>query len=153
MSIELLMPSNHLIFCCPLLLLSSIFPNIRVFSNESAIRTRWPKYWSFSFTSVLSKSIQGWFPLRLTGWISLLSNGLSRVFSITTVEKHQFFTLCLLYCPTLTFVHDLSNICYLQTFWWWPFWVRRRQWQPAPVLLPGKSHGRRSLVGCSPWGC
>ena len=49
MSIELVMPSNHLILCCPLLFLPSIFPNIRVFSNESALRIRWPKYWSFSF--------------------------------------------------------------------------------------------------------
>ena len=50
MSIESVMPSNHLILCCPLLLLSSIFPSIRVFSNESALRIRWPKYWSFSFS-------------------------------------------------------------------------------------------------------
>ena len=81
--IELVMLSDHLFFCLPLLLLPSIFPSISVFYNESALRIRWPKYWSFSINP--------------------------------------------------------SNE-----------W--RRQWQPAPVLLPGKSHGQRSLVGCSPWG-
>ena len=91
MSIELVMPSNHLILCCPPLLLPSIFPSIRVFSNESALCIRWPKYWSFSFISVLPMNTQDWSPLGWTGWISLQSKGLSRVFSNTTVEKHQFF--------------------------------------------------------------
>ena len=86
--IKLVMPSNHLILCHSLLLLLSIFPRIRVFSSESALLNRWPKYWSFSFTSVLSVNIQGWFPLGLTGLISLKSKGLSKVLSSTTVEKH-----------------------------------------------------------------
>ena len=89
MSIDSVMSSNHLIFCHPLLLLPSIFPSIRVFSNESALHIRWPKYWSVSF--ILPVNIQGWFPLGLTSLISLLSKGLSRVFSNTTVWKHQFF--------------------------------------------------------------
>ena len=79
-SIESVMPSNHVILRRPLLLLPSIFPSIRVFSNESVLRIRWPKYWSFSFTSVLPMNIQEWFPLELTDLISLLSKGLSRVF-------------------------------------------------------------------------
>ena len=62
---ELVMPSNHLILWHPLLLLLSIFPSIRVFSNRLALHIRWPKYWSFSFTSVLSMNIQGWFPWGL----------------------------------------------------------------------------------------
>ena len=66
-------------------------PNIRVFSNESTLRMRWPKYRSFSLTSVLPKNTQDWSPLEWTGWISLQSKGLSRVFSNTTVQKHQFF--------------------------------------------------------------
>ena len=70
----------------------SIFPSIRVFSNESAFPIRWPKYWSFSFRSVLTINIRDWFPLGLTGLISLQSNTLSRVFFNTTVEKHQFFS-------------------------------------------------------------
>ena len=88
--IELVMPSNHLILCHPLLL-PSIFPSIGVFSNESALVIRWPKYWSFSLTTVILMNIQGWFPLGLTGLISLLSKGLSRVFSSTTILKYQFF--------------------------------------------------------------
>ena len=91
MSIESVMLSNHLILCCPLLLLPSIFPSIRVLSNESALRTRWPKYWSFSFNISPSNEHQDWSPLGWTGWISLQSKGLSRVFSNTTVQKHQFF--------------------------------------------------------------
>ena len=91
MSIESVMPSNHLILCRPLLLLPSIFPSIRVFSNESALRIRWSKYWNFSFNISPSMNIQYWSPLGWTGWISLQSKGLSRVFSNTTVQKHQFF--------------------------------------------------------------
>ena len=76
--------------------------------------------------SVLPNNIQDWFRLGWTGWISLQSKGLSRVFPNTTVQKHQFFSA--------------------------PLSLWRRQWQPTPVLLPGKSHGRRSLLGYSPWG-
>ena len=86
-----LMPSNHLIPCCPLLLHPSIFPSIRVFYIESVLQIRWPKYWSFSLASVLPVNIQDRFPLGWTGLIFLQSNGLSRVFSNTTVQKHQFF--------------------------------------------------------------
>ena len=144
MSIESVIPPNDLILCHPLLLLPSIFPSIRVFSNESALSIRWPKYWSLSFkvspssehsalisfrmdwldllavqgtlkslhqyhslkASILQRSAfftaqlshlyipmntQEWSPLRWTGWISLQSKGLSRVFSNTTVQKNQFF--------------------------------------------------------------
>ena len=92
MSIESPMPSNHLILSCPLLLLNSIFPNIRIFSNESVLFIRWPKCWSFSFSISPSMNIQDWFPLGWAGWISLQSKGLSRVFFNTTVQKHQFFS-------------------------------------------------------------
>ena len=90
-SIESVMPSNHLILCHPLLLLPSISPSIRVFYNESALYIRWPKYWSFSFRFRPFSEYSGLFSLGLTGLISLLSKGLSRVFSRTTVQKHQFF--------------------------------------------------------------
>ena len=73
--------------------LASIFPSIRDLSNELAIHIRWPKYWSSGLVSVLPVSIWGGFPLRLTGLISLLSKGLSGVFSSTTVQRHQFFGL------------------------------------------------------------
>ena len=90
-SIELVMPSNHLILCHPLLLLPSVFPSIRVFSNESALCIRWPKYWSFSFSISPSNEYSGLISFRMDWLISLLSKGLSRVFSNTTVQKHQFF--------------------------------------------------------------
>ena len=89
MSIESVMPSNHLILCRPLLLPPSIFPSIRVFPNESTLHIRWPEYWSFSF-SIRPSYTQGWFPLGLTGLIYLLSKGLSRIVSRTTVWRHQF---------------------------------------------------------------
>ena len=91
MSIESVMPSKHLILCCPLFMLS-IFPSIRVFSSELALRVKWPKYWSLSFSIVFPVNIQGWFPFGWTGWISLQSKGLSTVFSNTTVQKHWFFS-------------------------------------------------------------
>ena len=91
MSIESVMPSNHLILCHPLLLLPPIPPSIRVFSSESTLPMRWPKYWSFSFSIILPMNSQDWFPLWLTGLTSLQSKGLSRVFSNITVQKHQFF--------------------------------------------------------------
>ena len=89
-SIESVMPSSHLILCRPLLLLPPIPPSIRVFSNESTLHMMWQKYWSFNFRIILPKKSQGWSP-EWTGWISLQSKGLSRVFSNTTVQKHQFF--------------------------------------------------------------
>ena len=92
MSIESAMPSNHLILCCPLLRLPSIFPSIRVFSSESALHIRWPKDWSFSFSISPSNEYSGLIPLGLIGLVSMQSKGLSRVFSSTTVQKHQFFS-------------------------------------------------------------
>ena len=113
MSIKLMMPSNHLILCHPLLP-SSIFPSIRVFSNESILLIRWPKYWSFSFSFSPSMNIQDWFPLGWSGWISLQSKGLSRVFSNTTVQKHilrcsAFFTVQLSH-PYMTLETE-KNLC------------------------------------------
>ena len=90
-SSESVMPSSHLILCHPLLLLPQIPPNIRLFSNESTLCMRQPKYWSFSFSIIPSKEIPGLISFRMDGWISLQSKGLSRVFSNTTVQKHQFF--------------------------------------------------------------
>ena len=93
MSIELVMPSNHLILCHPLFLPPLIFPSIRVFSNESVLRIRWPKYWSFSFSISPSNEFSGLiFSLGWTGWISLQSKEFSRVFSNTTIQKHQFLS-------------------------------------------------------------
>ena len=101
-SIELVMPSNHLILRHPLVLPPSIFPSIRVFSNESALRIRWPKYWSFSFSISPSNEYSGLISFRI-GLISLQFKGLSRVFSNTTVQKHQFFG------AQLSFIVQLSH--------------------------------------------
>ena len=88
LSVESVMPSNHLIVCHPLLLLPSVFPSIRIFPTESALCIRWLKYWSFSISP--SNEYSGWFPLGFSGLISLQSKGLSSVFS-STVWKQQFF--------------------------------------------------------------
>ena len=92
MFIESVMPSNHLILCLPLLLLPSIFPRIRVFFNKLAVCIRWLKYWSFSFSTSPSNEYSGLISFRIHFFfISLQSQGLTRVFSSTTVRKHRFF--------------------------------------------------------------
>ena len=91
MSIESVMLSNQFILCRPLLLLPSVFPSIRILSG-SAVHIRWQSIGVSASASVLPMNIQGWFPLGLTGLISLQSKGLSKVFSNTTVQKHQFFS-------------------------------------------------------------
>ena len=93
MPIESVMPSNHLNLCHPFLLLPSVFPSIRVFSSESVLRIRWPKYWSFSFSICPSNEYSGLISFRIgwAGWISFQSKGLWRVLSNITVQKHQFF--------------------------------------------------------------
>ena len=99
MSIESVMPSNHLILCHPLLLLPSIFPRVRLFSSESALHIRWLKCWSFSFGISPSMYIQGWCPLGLTGLIFFLSKRLWRVFSRPLFETISSLVLSLLYGP------------------------------------------------------
>ena len=91
MSIDLVMPSNHLILCHPFLLPPSVFPRIRVFSNESALHIRRPKYWSFSLNISPSNEPSGLISFRMD-WLDLLAvQGTLRVFSNSTVQKHQFF--------------------------------------------------------------
>ena len=91
-STELLMPSNYLIPCHPVLLLPSIFPSIRVFSNESAVHIKWPKYWSFSFSISPSSEYSRLISFRID-WFDFLAVRLSKVFSSTTVQMHQFFSI------------------------------------------------------------
>ena len=90
-SIESVMPSNHLILCHPILLLPSIFPSIRVFSNESVLHIRWPNYWSFSFNISPFNEHSGLISFKIDFWIPLQSKGFSRVFSNTSVQTHRFF--------------------------------------------------------------
>ena len=91
MSIESMMPSNYLILCCPLLLLPPIPPSITVFPNESTLHMRNQSTGVSVIASFPPKKSQGWSPSKWIGWISLQSKGLSRVFSNTTVQTHQFF--------------------------------------------------------------
>ena len=107
MSIDSPMPSDHFILYCPLPFLPSTFPSIRVFSNESALRIRWPKYWSFSIRP--SNEYSGLISFTLTGWISLQSKGLSRVFSNTTIQKHPFFS-AQLSLQSNSRIHNWSNL-------------------------------------------
>ena len=117
------MPSSHLILCPPLLLLSPIPPSIRVFSNQSTLRMRWPKYWSFSFSIIPSKEHPGLISFRMD-WLDLLAvQGTLK----SLVQNHS----------------SKASILWRSAF----FIV-----QLSHPYLPGKSHGRRSLVGCSPWG-
>ena len=106
MSVESMMPFNHLILCRPCLLPPSIFPGIRVFSNESVLKSGGQSIGVSASASVLPMNIQDWFPLGLTDWISLQSKGLSRVFSSTTVQKQQFFGPQLSLQSPLTSIYD-----------------------------------------------
>ena len=137
MFIKSVMPSNHLVLCCPLFLLPSIFPSIRVFSNESALCIRWSKYWSFSISP--SNEYSGLISFRMD-WLDLLE-GLSRVLSNTTVEKHQFFGVqpslwsqnCCCCCCVASVVSDS---------------VQPQRWQPTRLPCPWDSLGKNTGVVC-----
>ena len=106
MSIESVMPSNHLILCHPLLLLPSVFPSIRVFSNESALHIRWPKYWRFSFSTSPSSEYPGLISFRMD-WFDLLAvQGILESSPAPQFESINSSALVLLYGPSLTSVHD-----------------------------------------------
>ena len=104
--IDSVMPFNHLILYCPLLLLTSILPSIRVFSNELALLIGYQSIGVSASTLVLPRNTQDWSPLGWTGWISLLSKGLPRVFYNSTVQNINSSVLSFLYSPTLTSIHD-----------------------------------------------
>ena len=152
MSIEPVMLSNHLILCRPLLL-PSIFPSIRVFSHESALHIRWPKYWSFSFSIDPSNEYSGLISFR-TDWLDLLtympSIGIwTKVLGTTLAWKIPWMEEPgrLQSIRSQRVRHDWAPSLSLFTFMHW-----RRNWQPTPVFLPGESQGRGSLVGCRLWG-
>ena len=106
MSIESVMPSNHLIFCFSLILLCSVFPSIRVFSMSHFFASGGQSIGASASASVLPMNTQDSSPLGWTGWISLQSKGLSRVFSNTTVQSINSLAFSFLYSPTLTFIQD-----------------------------------------------
>ena len=106
MSIESVMPSNHLILCPPLLLLPSIFPSIRVFSNESALHIRWPKYWSFSLSISPSHEHPGLICFRMD-WLDLLAvQGTLKSLLQLWFKSINSSALSFLHSPTLTSIHD-----------------------------------------------
>ena len=159
MSIESVMPSNYLILCQPLLP-PSVFPSIRVFSNESVLRIRWPKYWSFGFSISPSSEHPGLISFRMD-WLDLLVVQVT-LKSLLLYHSSKASILC---CSAF-FIVQLSHP-YMTTgktiaLTRWTFVSKvmsllfnmlwRRQCQPTPVLLPGEFHGQRSLVGFSLWG-
>ena len=106
MSFELMMTSNHIILCRPLLLLPSIFPSIRVFSSESVLHIRWPKYWSFSFSMSPSNEYSGLISVRMD-WLDLLAvQGTLKSSPTSQLESISSSVLSLLYGSTLTSVYD-----------------------------------------------
>ena len=109
-SIELVMQSSHLIFCCPLLLLPLIPLSIRVFSNESTLHMRWPKYWSFSFNIIPSNEYSGLISFRVD-WLELLAvqETLKSRLQCHSSKASIFFVFSFLHCPTLTSIHDHSK--------------------------------------------
>ena len=188
------MPSNHLILYHPLLLPPSIFPSIRVFSNELALRIRWLNYWSFSFSICPSNEYSGLISFRMD-WLNLLAvqgtlkSLLQHRSSKTSVLQFSAFFMEQLSYPQITtgktlaltvwtFVSKVMPLLFnMLSRFVIAFLLKskhllisqlqsasavilepknikswRRQWYPTPVLLPGKSHGRRTLVGCDPWG-
>ena len=127
MSIESVMPSNYLIFCHSLFHLPSIFPSIRVFSNESALRIRWPKYWSFSS----SYKYSGWFPLGLTGWSPCCPRDSQESFPAPQFESINSSVLGFLYSPALTSIHDSWKFSFLRGL----IWTCCMSWQFNPWIF------------------
>ena len=161
MSIALVMPSNHLILCHPLLLLPSIFPSIRVFSDESVLRIRWPKHWSFCFSISPSNEYSGLIffmidrldLLAVQGTLkSLCQHHSSKASSL----RHSGFFIVQLSHPYMTTGKTIALT--RQTFvgkgmsLLFNILSRRRKRQPTPVFLPGESQGRGNLVDCHLWG-
>ena len=177
MSIELVMPFKHLILCCPLLLLPWIFPSIRVFSNESVLHIRLANVLELSASaSVLPTHIQDWFPLGWTGFISLQSKGLSRIFSSITIWKDQFsLGIHTLYIHRKDWCWSWSSKTLVTWYKDLTHWKRPWCWERLKVGGEGSAEdamvrqhhrlnghefeqttrdneGQGSLVCCSPWG-
>ena len=106
MSIESVMPSNHLILCCPLLFLPSILPSIRVFSSESALCIRWPEYWSFSFSISPSNEYSGLVSCRIDQRSRCSPRDSQESSPTPQFKSISSSALSFLYCPTLTSIHD-----------------------------------------------
>ena len=145
MSIELVMPSNHLILCRPLLLPPSIFPSIRVFSNKSALHIRWPKYWRFSFSISHSNEYSELISFRID-WLGLLAvQRTLKSFFNTTVQKHQFFSTQLLLDKFYIVIYFTSKLLFYLLF------IRPVM---SDSLQPhGLQHSRPPCLSSSPRAC
>ena len=160
------MPFSHIIFCRPLLLQPPMPPSIRVFSNESTLPMRWPKYWSFSFSIIPSKQHLGLISFRMD-WLyllavhgtlkSLLQHHSSKA---SMLRRSAFFTVQLSH-PYMTtgktialtrWTFVVSFLSVPKTEYFQTMIIIAIKWQPTPVFLPGKSHGQMSLADYSPWG-
>ena len=156
MSTESVLPSNHFILCGPLLLLPSIVPNIRVFSNETVFHIRWPNYWSFSFSISSSNVYSNWFPLGLTVWSPCSPRDSWESSPTPQFKSINSSVLSFLYSRTwlLENIIALTRRTFVGKVMSLPFNILSRlimgegNGSPTPVLLPGKSHGWRGLVGC-----
>ena len=152
---------NHPILSHPLLLLPSIFPRIRVFANESAPQIKCPNYWSFSF-SISPLNGYSWLVSFRIDWLGLLPIQRTLESLLQYHSKPPNFWYSAFFLVKLSHSYMTTGKTTPLDLWQQKMvslllisclgLSRRRQWQPTPVLLPGKSHGRRSLVGCSPWG-
>ena len=151
------MPSNHLIICHLLFLPTSIFPTITVFSNESALCIRWPKYWSFSFSISPYSEYSGLIPFRMD-WLDLLAvqGTLKSLLQHHSSKTINYLVLSFLYSPTLTSIHDYCKIKALITQAFVgnviPLLFNMLSRLVTPVFFPGESQGWGSLVGCRLWG-
>ena len=153
---ESVMPFNHLIFCYPLLLLPSIFPSIRVFSNESALRIRWPKYWSFSFSTSPSNEYSGFISFRIDCFDLLaVQETLKSLLQLHSSKTSIFFSLSLLHCPTLTSVHDywknhsLTIQIFVSSGWWPTFQILA--WMLYQITFQGSWENGQG-IGMFWWG-
>ena len=154
------MPSNHLILCHLLLLLPSIFPRTGVFSNESALHIRWPKHWCFSISP--SKEQAGLISFRIDLFDLLAVQGTFKSYLQSHISKATILWCSAFFMVQLSHPYVTTGKTIALTIWTFVSKVmsllfntclsQSRQWHPTPVLTPGKSHGWRSLVGCSPWG-
>ena len=142
-STESVMPSNQLVLCHPLVLLPSIFPSVRVFSNELVLHIRRPKYWRFSLSISPSSEYSGLTSFRIDSEKVMAPHSSTLAWKIPWIEEPGR----LQYMGSLRVGHDWATSLSPFTFMHW-----RRKWQPTTVFLPGESQGRESLVGWCLWG-
>ena len=159
MSIELVMPSNHLILCCPLLLLPSIFLRIRIFSNVFVPHIRWSKYWSFSFNTNPSNEYSGWISFRID-WTDLLAaEGLSRGFLQHHSLKASILLHSTLFTVLLSHPHMTNGKTIALKIWGvgldrgWDGWIASLTWRTWVWASPRSWWWAWKPVCCSLWGC